>query len=147
MPTPYTYLTCRELMSKYPSVKLWGWNVVKIGVYYNCLLLDGRKFGKNSQTIIIEKSFSELMTFVEQQVEIIDTNPTFMAYHEVLEEIPQTVLYRWNPNVIGFFRNSGLLQGKKSHQEGINMVTFESVLRLIEFTNQRFRDIARLSSG
>lgn len=138
----YNYLTCRELIQKYPSVQLWGWNAVKIGVFYNCLLLDGRKFGKNSQTIIIEASFLKLIEFVEQGALIIESEPEYANYQNVLDSFVQSVMYRWSPSAIGLFRHSGLLKGKRSHKEGANMVTLQSVERLIEFTNQRFYNIA-----
>ena len=136
----YTYLTCQEFIDKYPSVKLWGWNNNKIGVFYNCLLIDGRKFGNNSRTIITESSILKLMLFVENQVKIIDPNPDYMTYQEIMDVRSRTILYRWSPTIIGILCNSGLLQGKRSSKEAQNLVSVQSVVRLIEFSNQRFQN-------
>ena len=142
MKKKYTYYTCRELINRYHFVRLWRWNESKIGVFYQCLLLDGRKFGKNSKTIITEDSFEKLIDYVKSSSEISDPYPDYYSYQEVIDEFPQTTLYRWSPTTIGFFYHSGLLQGKKSVKEGKNLVSIQSVFRLIEFTNQRFHNIA-----
>ncbi len=137
----YTYLTCEEFIIKYPKVRLWGWNSKKVGAFYNCLLIDGKKFGKHSKTLIIESSILKLMQYVEDQGEVIDKNPDFVTYGEVMDEFSQTILYRWSPTIIGIFCHSALLIGKRSGKEAQNMVSIQSVLRLIEFTNQRFKNI------
>jgi hypothetical protein len=111
-------------------------------VFYNCLLLDGKKFGKNSQTLVIESSFLKLIDFVEKEGLIIENDAEYLSYQCVLDNISQALMYRWTTNSIGLFRHSGLLKGKRLHKAGINVVSMQSVKRLIGFTNQRFIDIA-----
>ena len=139
----HTYLTCQEFIDKYPSVKLWGWNKNKIGMFYNCLLIDGRKFGNNSRTIITEASILKLMEFAENQAKIIDTDPDYVTYQEIMETRSRTILYRWSPTIIGILCKSGLLQGKRCNKEAQNLVSTQSVTRLIEYLNQRFRNFDR----
>lgn len=139
------YYTCRELMQLYKAVKLWGWNSSKIGVFYNCLLLDGRKFGKHSQTIVTESSFIKLMDFVKNSIEIEEENPEYMTYQEIMDGIPQAEFYRWSPTTIGIFNKSGLLQGKRCKKEARSLVSKQSVIRLVKFTSNRFHEIAHKS--
>jgi len=138
----YTYYTCQELADNHNNpVKMFRWNANKIGLFYNCLLLDGKSFGKN-RIIISESSFKNLIAYAYDALSIIDTQPEYLSYDDVMELIPQAELYRWSPTVIGVFFHSALLCGKKSKEESRNLVTKQSVINLIQYTNKRFSDIA-----
>ena len=139
----FTYFTCQEILEVYSHVKLWGWNANKIGTFYNCLLLDGRKFGKG-RTIITESSFVALADFVYQGLIIKDDQPIFLSYDEIIEEIPQAELYRWTPTIIGILYHTNLLKGKQCKKEGRNLITEQSAKRLIQFTSNRFNNMANL---
>lgn len=138
------YYTCQELLDLYPHLKLWGWTPNKIGTFYRCLLVDGKKFGKNKRTLITESSFNRLIEFVYLSVDDLQDRPEFMGYDEVMECTPQASFYRWTPTVIGVFCNSALLWGKRSQKESKHLVSRQSVQRLIKFTNQRFIDVSNL---
>lgn len=136
------YYTCQELVDKGGAVKLLRWNAAKIGVFYNCLLLDGKTFGKHSRVIVTVTSFNALVEYAYNVLGFVETEPEYLSYDEVLNEIPQAELYRWSPTIIGHLYHAGLLQGKKSLKEGKNLVTRQSVINLIRFTGKRFNDIA-----
>ncbi len=138
------YYTCQEIIEAYKEVKLWGWNVNKIGAFYNCLLLDGKRIQGNKKTLITESSFLRLMEFVYSSLDISPSKEEYIGYEEVLESVPQAIFYRWSPTLIGMFYNSNLLQGKKCCIENRNLVTLQSVQRLIQYTSERFRNIANL---
>ncbi len=138
----YNYYTCQELVDNHAAVKLLGWNPNKIGVFYNCLLLDGRCFGKNSRVIITESSFKNLMIYVYNTTTVVEQNPEYLSYEEVMEIFPQARLYRWSPTILGILYHSRLLTGKNSSKEGKCLVTKNSVINLIRYTNQRFIEIA-----
>ncbi len=121
-----------------------GWTPNKIGTFYRCLLVDGKKFGKNKRTLITESSFNKLIEFVYLSVDDIQNKPEFIGYKEVIEYITQANFYRWTPTVIGIFCNSALLWGKKSQKESKHLVSRQSVIRLIEFTNDHFTDVSNL---
>lgn len=135
------YYTCDELLHKYPLTKLWGWTAVKIGVFYNCLLLDGKRFGKKGRIMVSESSFENLMEYVHYSATIAITSEDCLSYDEILDLIPQAVYYRWTPTSIGIFFHSRLLYGKQSSKESRNLILKQSAVRLIEFTNQRFENI------
>ncbi len=139
----YNYYTCHELIKRHPMVKLWGWNEAKVGVFYSCLLLDGKKFGKRSRTLITESSFECLKAFVINSTQCCDDNPEFMSYDEIMELVPQAELYRWNTSFIGIFYHSALISGKKCKKENRCLVSKASVARLIHYTNQRFYEISQ----
>lgn len=135
----YNYFTCQELVDLHSkTVNLLRWNASKIGTFYNCFLLDGKTFGKNRRIIITEQSFTDLLTFAYNSLSIKEERPEYMSYEDVIEKIPQAEFYRWTPTVIGVFFHSGLLDGKRSHEESRNLVTKKSVVDLINYTNNRF---------
>lgn len=137
------YYTCGELIKKYPLTTLWGWNDRKIGVFFNCLLLDGKKFGKNKRTMVKESSFVSLIQFVESSVAAPrHSTPEYLSYEEIMERIPQAQDYRWSNSNLGIFYHSKLLMGKMSKKESCVLIEKQSVLRLIKYTNQRFIAIA-----
>lgn len=57
------YLSCHELMEKYPDVDLLGWTAQKIGYMYRCNLLIGKVSGRESKTLISEESFKRLIRY------------------------------------------------------------------------------------
>lgn len=138
----YNYLTCQELVNRYrKDVDLLRWNVSKIGTFHNCYLLQGTKFGKNKRVIIMEESFTKLISYAYSTMALIDEKPEYLSYDEVIERVPQAEYYHWTPTVIGVFFHSALLVGKKSHVESRNLVTLRSAENLAKFTHQRFMDI------
>ncbi|MEZ4921863.1 MAG: hypothetical protein R2780_01715 [Crocinitomicaceae bacterium] len=143
------YYTCDELMGRHPDAILWGWDSKKIGVFYRCLLIHGRRFGKNKRLAVDENSFVTLMEFVynNRLADFMvkdDPNDLFMGYEEVMAHFPQAELYRWNPTVMGILCSSQLLYGKKCFGEAGNLVSVRSAGRLIDFTADRFQKIAAL---
>ncbi|MBI3136058.1 MAG: hypothetical protein HYZ14_15380 [Bacteroidetes bacterium] len=134
-----TYYTCQQVIDLHTSVKAFGWNPAKIGVFYNCLLLDGKYFGKRSRVAVTESSFKNLVAYAYQSLEVIDMEPVYLSYDEIIEEFPQADRLRWSPTVIGILYHSSLLQGKKSNKESRYLITKQSALRLIEYTLQRFK--------
>ena len=141
-----SYFTCQELIDRHPHVKLWGWTSNKVGIFYRCLLVDGRKFGRSSRTLVTESSLINLMKFAYNELSEAENGADFFAYDEIMDLIPQTEYYRWSPSIIGTFCKSALLVGKRSHKESRNLVSKQSVSRLINFTNQRLIDITNMPS-
>lgn len=135
------YFTCQELIDGQGPVKLFHWNANKIGVFYKCLLLDGKTYSQNSKVMVTKESFDALVAYAYDVLGFVDQNPEYLSYDEVLDRFPQADFYRWSPTVIGILYHAGLLSGKKSGKEGRNLVTRQSVLNLLTYTDQRFRNI------
>lgn len=135
------YLTCQQLLEKYPDARIWGWDARKIGTFYSCLLLEGRRFGSNSRPMISEISFSNLMNFVRNTYENYELNEPLYSYEEIMELFPQAAKYRWTPTKIGQMRSAKLLMGLKSSKENRYLIARSSADQLIRYTNQIFLDI------
>jgi|GEM_PF-1094841 len=59
------HMTPEEIMEEYPEIgRKWNWTASKIGTFYSAKLLLGHRNGKENKALIVERSFQELVEYV-----------------------------------------------------------------------------------
>jgi hypothetical protein len=135
------FLTPVQLIEKYPQMKDWGWTASKIGIFYYCGLVNGKR--RMFKSYILESSFLELIEFAnlvatKHQMSIKPgKRNNLLTPQEILEKYPECVrkLF-WNSHKIGVLFNSGLLLGYRSGREYKALIHESSVLTLIRYINK-----------
>jgi hypothetical protein len=135
------YKTPHELLSESKNLENCGWTEYKIGLFFICGLLIGKR--KKRKIYILESSFDELVEYSgtvylkrqkykmhEKLHDVLTPKEIGDKYSLILEQLS------WNPIRIGIFYSADLLSGYKSAKEDKTLIIEESLFDLINYVNK-----------